>query len=186
MKTLSVFITGLALAIACPPPLNNPMFLDVNDTAAVLNDFVLNNGLGSIDAVSDLANPRQPWPWSNNQGTKGNQISYCFYSEFVRNDFQDLLTAGWEMWSSKLGDAGPDAGHALRVREYPWAPDTPPEKKYCWIDMGWSIWGWNLKMPSDTLIIDYKKNGGGAAAITGWMYVSVFCGINHSLLTPLL
>ncbi|KAF2661100.1 hypothetical protein K491DRAFT_674091 [Lophiostoma macrostomum CBS 122681] len=125
MNTLSALVTGLALASACPPPFNNPLFLDVNDTSVALDDFMLENGLGSIDAVSELGNPRQPWPWSNNQGTKGNQISYCFYSESERNDFEELIFGAWQLWSSKLGLAGPDTGHALRVGEFPWDADVP-------------------------------------------------------------
>lgn len=150
---LLLLLTVLAAAArACPPPFNNFRFAG-NDTAALIQEAMLENGLGWTEAASHFQNPIQPWPRDSDGIVR---IKYCFATPDDRQNFKILVRSSRDTYSDppalplRVGCLREWLVPVLSVR-LPSAPSTS-EPQLTWtsfvqIDQAWNVWKTGIKNP---------------------------------------
>lgn len=151
MKVTAILTTCLAaVALAGPPPLNNPDFLpNATHTTVDLLEAALTQVKGLwTDAVKTFENPRDPWPRSGT-GTV-TTIWYCYADAEAKLELSDTIEAAWLLWRNKIGPPGNNNGHSLEVKEY---PIHDPLQPFCYFTLGPNKGRWNANVPGGTLIV---------------------------------
>lgn len=164
MKALTILLTCLlGMALACPPPFNNPDFLgnDTHSTADLIEAALQRQGLGWTDAVATYGNPGKPWP--RNTDNYVHIIWYCYKDRAAYNDLDNLVNLALTLWRNKIGPPGKQSGHALHILEAHWARYTP--QPWCFLQAPDPNAGqWNFAFPSGTLVIQKEFEDRGTAA----------------------
>ena len=164
MKVIVIIVTSLmAIALACPPPLNNP---DILPNATHTTDYLIKaaleqtGGLGWADTVKPFRNPVHPWPRS--RSGEVTTIWYRYADEASKNELYDMVEAALALWRREIGTPGNRNGHSLVVNEF---PAQIPSQPYCYFQSGPSKGLWNIQMPNGTLVVlkERDPNHGTAA-----------------------
>jgi hypothetical protein len=103
--TMLIILFAAAVALACPPPFNNPAFRgNATHTSAELIAAVLNpgGGLAWNEVVSpELNNPVKPWPKDNKTVVFTHTINYCFDDSEAQEKLSSLVTDTIALWMYK-------------------------------------------------------------------------------------
>lgn len=166
------------LAMACPPPFNNPLFLDINDTSAAIQDMMFGGSLGWAEVVSISSNPRNTWPKQGSpiQGKIPNRIQYCFQTNYDMQVNRQIIEKAHNLWKAVIGEPGPSSGHSLVLQEHPEKICTDPKTRQ--------------RKPSiadDTLVIkssDYVWAGAITGYIPSRQGIQPVAGRHHLVLDP--
>ncbi|KAF2647672.1 hypothetical protein K491DRAFT_685336 [Lophiostoma macrostomum CBS 122681] len=171
MRLLTLFATSLALAVACPPPFNDPNFFGINDTATYIQEQHDNGTSGWADSVWDWRNIHREWPRQEGKDAK-TLIEYRYYDPAYKSTFTDIVNGALKMWFDKIGVAGEKSKHSLDIQEKKYSKGVLP---YCRVpkskDDRTPIWNPDVK--DDTLVIKMQAGNTRAAMATlGYLHES--------------
>lgn len=162
VSILTLIVAFLAaVALACPPPLNNWDFVgnETHTTADLISATLEQSGLGWTDAVATYGNPGKPWP-VNQDGIA--LIEYCYEDEDAKNELFTVVSEAVMMWKIRLGSPSARSRHRLNMREVEYT-DWP----YCYWEGQW-----NANYNPGILVVRREKDptqGSAARATLGWL-----------------
>lgn len=100
-----VLLLAAIVALACPPPFNNPAFRgNATHTSAELTDAALSpsGNLAWNEVVSpELNNPVKPWPKDSANVVFTHTINYCYEDQEAQERLSSWVTDAIALWMAK-------------------------------------------------------------------------------------